>query len=185
MTTILVIGKFEDTGLEEQIKSGLTRSYRVTYVKGNRLFRGGSGYPLLVLDTEYIDIEGVPECIIVLKNFAELPALTPCEKTVVIAGTEDKSGLLLLKDSGFSVISCGAGKGDTLSYSSLTSDGIVVSLNREITAFSGRKIQPLELPVSFLTPGVSGGISDYYNELAFTALRLVLDDFDSEIGKLF
>ena len=46
--------------------------------------------------------------------------------------------------------------------------------------FSGKKIQPLEIPLQ-----IPDG-ADIYSVLAFTALRLLLDDYGSEdIGKLY
>ena len=83
-----------------------------------------------------------------------------------------------LKSSGCHTITCGFRKTDTFSYSSLSDDGVVVTLNRELTAFSGKNIQPLEIPVE-LHKG-----TDIYSVIAFTALRVMLDDFNSEIGEL-
>ena len=51
-------------------------------------------------------------------------------------------------------------------------------MNREVTAFSGKKIQPLEIPLE-----IPMG-ADIYSVIAFTALRILLDDFNSEIGEL-
>jgi hypothetical protein len=179
MTTVFLIGEREDTGLESLIKSNLSNTYSVTYIKDNAVSRLGKGYDILVIDTPHAELIELSECIVVMKNFGEVPAVTLPEKSIVIANSENTQQLERLELLGQRVITCGSGR-DTLSYTSLTHDGIVISLNREITAFSGKKIQPLEIPVKFNTAP-----DNVYDIIAYTALRLILDDYDSEIGLLY
>ena len=180
MTTVFLIGNSYDTGLESLVKSNLTNTYSVTYIKENSVSRMGKGYNLLVLDAPYIEQVELSECIVVMKAYGEVPSASLPEKSIVIANSENTEQLNALEAYKQSVISCGKNNRDTFSYTSLTHDGIVISLNREITAFSGKKIQPLEIPVKFTsTP------DNVYDTIAYTALRLVLDDYDSEIGLLY
>ncbi|MCL2697222.1 MAG: hypothetical protein FWE74_03970 [Oscillospiraceae bacterium] len=142
--------------------------------------RLGKGYDILVLDTPHLQLAELNECIVVMKDFGEVPVTRLPEKSIVIANSENTGQLERLESMGQRVISCGKNNRDTLSYTSLTYDGIMISLNREITAFSGKKIQPLEIPIKFNTAP-----DNVYDIIAYTALRLVLDDYDSEIGLLY
>ncbi|MCL2077596.1 MAG: hypothetical protein FWH08_04230 [Oscillospiraceae bacterium] len=184
MTTVFLIGNSGDTGLESLVKSNLTNTYSVTYVKENSVSRLGKGYDILVFDAPHLGVIELNECIVVMKAFGEVPsALLPeisPEKSIVIANAENTAQLNALETFKQRVIPCGKGVRDTFSYTSLTYDGIVISLNREITAFSGKKIQPLEIPVKFTAQP-----DNVYDTIAYTALRLVLDDYDSEIGLLY
>ncbi|MCL1866347.1 MAG: hypothetical protein FWF82_02940 [Oscillospiraceae bacterium] len=159
--------------------SQLTKSYRVTYVKGKSLVQAGSGYEIVITDTPELKSLYVPECIVVMKNAAKVPDIPLPEKSIIIANSENLEQLTALKNAGRGVITCGSNEKDTLCYSSLTGDSIVISLNRQITAFSGRKIQPLEIPFK-----MEKLPKDVYYPIAFTALRLILDDFNSELAGL-
>jgi hypothetical protein len=180
MTTVFLIGERDDIGLESLIKVNLSGTYSVTYIKDSAVSRLGKGYDILVLDTPRLELAELNECIIVMKNFGEVPTVTLPMKNIVIANSENTEQLERLEFMGQQVISCGKNNRDTFSYTSLTYDGIVISLNREITAFSGKKIQPLEIPVKFNTAP-----DNVYDTIAYTALRLILDDYDSEIGLLY
>ncbi|MCL2071075.1 MAG: hypothetical protein FWH07_02445 [Oscillospiraceae bacterium] len=180
MTVVSVIGKPSDKCLEEIILSRLSKSYRVTYIKNKSLVQTGRGYDIVVSDTTELRSLYIPECIIILKSDADIvPTIPLPEKSIIIANSKNIGQLMALKKSCLNVITCGSSEKDTLCYSSITSDSIVISLNREITAFSGRKIQPLEIPI-----GLEKMPKDVYYPIAFTALRLVLDDFNSELGGL-
>jgi len=180
LTTVFLTGDSCDSGLESLIKSNLSNTYRVTYIKGNSISRLGKGYDILVLDAPHIGHIELSECIVVMKAFGEVPSTALPQKSIVIANSENTEQLNALEAFKQRVISCGKNNRDTLSYTSLTHDGIVISLNREITAFSGKKIEPLEIPVKFtFTP------DNVYDTIAYTALRLILDDYDSEIGLLY
>jgi len=179
MTVVYIIGKDKDKGLEELILSQLTKSYRVTYIKNKSLVQEGSGYEIVVADFSELKSLYVAECIIIMKSGGIVPEIPLPEKSIIIVNSENAEQLAALKSAKQSVITCGAGEKDTLSYSSFTADSIVISLNREITAFSGRKILPLEIPVKF-----DKEPRDVYSPIAFTALRLILDDFNSDLGGL-
>jgi len=184
MTVVYVIGKSTDRALEELILSQLTKSYRVTYVKNKSLVQAGQGYEILVADSTEIKSLYIPECIIILKNDATVPKIPLPEKSIIIVNSECTHQLMDLKNSGLNVVTCGscggsASEKDTLCYSSLTSDSIVISLNREIVAFSGRAVQPLEIPLK-----LDKMPKDVYYPIAFTALRLILDDYNSDLGEL-
>jgi hypothetical protein len=179
MTIVSIIGKSTDKTLEEIILSQLSKTYRVTYIKNKSLVQTGHGYEIAITDFSELKSLYLPECIVIMKSGAIVPEIPLPEKSIIIANSECLEQLTALKKTNLNVITCGANEKDTLSYSSLTGDSIVISLNREVTAFSGRKIQPLEIPLKL--PKIP---KDVYYPIAFTALRLVLDDFNSELGNL-
>lgn len=179
MTVVYTIGKGKDKGLEELILSRLSKSYQVTYVKNKSLVQAGEGYEIVVADFSELKSLYVAECIIIMKSGGVVPEIPLPEKSIVIVNSENAEQIAALKSVNQRVITCGPGEKDTLSYSSFTADNIVISLNREITAFSGKKIQPLEIPLRFEKEP-----KDVYSPIAFTALRLILDDFNSDLGDL-
>jgi hypothetical protein len=179
MTIVSVIGSGTDRAFEELALSQLTKSYRVTYLKNKSIVQAGSGYEIVIAESTELKSLFVPECIVIMKSAGTIPHIPLPEKSLIIVNSENTEQLAALKYANVSVLTCGASEKDTLCYSSLTSDSIVISLNREIIAFSGRRIQPLEIPLKLdIMP------RDVYYPIAFTALRLILDDFNSELGEL-
>ena len=176
MTTIFICGEAEDNGFATLLKNRLSKTYRITYVKNNSVSQWGKGYELLALELSEIKSVETDSPVFLLKKSC-VPDFDFPENGAVIAFSENEEQIKSLKNSSAHVITCGFGKTDTFSYSSLSDESVVVSLNRELTAFSGKKIQPLEIPLE-----LQG--TDVYSMIAFTALRILLDDFDSEIGEL-
>lgn len=177
MTTIFIYGDKTDESFRHLLKTILSVTYRITYIKKNSICQWGSGYELLAADfSEYEEIS-VENPVFLLKKSC-IPAFIIPDNATVIACSENKEQLKALKSASCHVITCGFGKTDTFSYTSLSDEKVVVSLNREITAFSGKKIQPLEIPLE-----IPAGV-DIYSVIAFTALRILLDDYNSEIGEL-
>ena len=177
MTTIFICGDSRDKDFYFLLKNILSKTYRVTYIKKNNLCQWGSGYELTAVEFERFERVEFEEPVFLLKKGC-VPDFGFPEQATVIACSENEEQMKALKGSGCHTITCGFRKTDTFSYSSLSDDEVVVSLNRELTAFSGKNVQPLELPIE-IPKGV-----DIYSVIAFTALRVMLDDFNSEIGKL-
>lgn len=177
MTAIFICGDPEDSGFALLLKNCLSKTYRITYVKNSSLSQWGKGYELLALEFPRFETVETESPVFLLKKSCVPDFPFPYNGTV-IAFSENEEQIKALKTCAAHVITCGFGKTDTFSYSSLSDDKVVVSLNREITALSGKKIQPLEIP-SEIPQG-----TDIYSVIAFTALRILLDDFNSEIGEL-
>ena len=177
MTTIFICGNGRDKDFYFLLKDILAKTYRVTYIEKNNLCQWGSGYELIAVDFESFERVEFEAPVFLLKKNC-VPDFAFPEGATVIACSENEEQMKALKGSGCHTITCGFRKTDTFSYSSLSDDGVVVSLNRELTAFSGKNVQPLELPLE-----IPEG-ADVYSVIAFTALRVMLDDFNSEIGEL-
>ena len=176
MTDIIVIGGESDTALEKAVKSTLTATYRIIYTKSGEFFVRGRGYELLFYDSPSPLLLSSESLTVIAKRDAVLPRSLPPESTVIF-NADCPGQAAAVFESGAFAVDCGFSPTNTVSFSSESDDTLVVSLNRSITALSGRTIQPLELPV----PGIPG---DEYTAMSFTALRLLLDDFDSELGRL-
>ena len=176
MTPVIIIGSRKDTALERLIKDVLSTTYNITYIKENSMTSAGSGYELICFDSERPRLKGIENAVIIAKRSAVLPDDLPKSCTVIL--DPDSPGQLGAVISGGNfAVDCGISPTSTVSFSSESADTLVISLNRSIKALSGREIQPLELPVRKYR-------ADAYTLMSFTALRLLLDDFDSELGKL-
>lgn len=177
MTAVFTVGDERDNEFMLLFRDTLSETYQITYIKNRSVFQWGQGYELTAVDFPRYDEVGTEGAVFLLKKNC-VPDFAFPSGGSVIACSENEEQIKALKSSRAHVITCGFGKTDTFSYSSLSDDKIVVSLNREITALSGKKIQPLEIPIE-----IPEGIS-IYSVIAFTALRVLLDDYNSEIGEL-
>ena len=111
-----------------------------------------------------------------MKKNGVIPASLPADITAII-NADNEEQLKSVQRHGIKAITCGACDTSTVSFSSETDETIVISLNRSITALSGKNIQPLEIPAE------KGG-ADRYSLMSYMALRLILDDYNSDLGRL-
>lgn len=177
MTVIAIIGQEEDDALQELIKEQLSETYQITYIKNNSLSRFGKGYELLFFESEEPEISGFESCLTVLKGKGILPGNLKASGIAVI-NSDRIEQVKSAEKIGIKTVTCGASPTATISFTSETEETLLISLNRSITALSGREIEPLEIPVR------KNG-KDSYTLMSFVALRLLLDDFGSDIGKLY
>lgn len=176
MTEIIVIGDEHDTALEKLIKGSLSATYRILYIKGSSFSDTGAGYELVIHDSERPRLCGVHSSVIVAKRSAVLDGVIPADSTVIVSA-DRRAQLDAVRKSGACAVECGLSHTSTVSFSSESDDTLVISLNRSMRALSGKEIQPLEFPVK------KRG-ADSYTLMSFTALRLLLDDRESSLGKL-
>ena len=176
MTVIIIIGSREDDSAEKLITERLSATYRITYIKENSLSVCGSGYEILCFECADPDIVGAENAVIVAKKNAVLPDKLPSGCTVIISADNSQQIAAVQKNRVFAV-DCGFSQTATVSFSSESDSMVMISLNRAIKALSGREIQPLEIPAE------KRG-EDSYELMSYTALRLLLDDRDSELGEL-
>lgn len=177
MTVVFIVGDEKDNDFMLLFRDTLSETYRITYIKNKSVFQWGGGYELTAADFPRYDEVRTEGGVFLLKKSCVPDFDFPVGATIITFSENDEQ-IKSLKSCHAHVITCGFGKTDTFSYSSLSDDKIVVSLNREITALSGKKIQPLEIPLE-----IPEGIN-IYSVIAFTALRVLLDDYNSEIGEL-
>lgn len=177
MTVIAVIGKKDDCTLEALIKEQLSETYCITYIKGNSLSHYGKGYELLFFESEKPAIYGCDSCLVILKQDSVLPDSLKASGIAVI-NSDRIEQIKSAERSGIKTVTCGISPTATISFTSETEETLLISLNRSITALSGREIEPLEIPVR------KNG-RDSYSLMSFVALRLLLDDYGSDIGRLY
>ena len=175
MTDIFVVGGSKDKEIEALIKTRLSASYAVTYITRKSFCKTGNGYNLVFFDAEKPEITA-DRGILLMKENGAVPKRLPAEITAII-NEDNEAQLKAVQKQGIRAVTCGCGATATISFSSETEDMLTVSLNRGITALSGKSIEPLEIPLER---------DEYsrYTLMSFAALRLLLDDFDSELGRL-
>lgn len=176
MTEIIIIGSENDHALEKLIKNTLSMTYRIIYVKENDFYVSGHGYELICFDSSHPVLYGTRSAAVIAKRNASLPLSLPPDCTAII-NADDISQTEAAESCGIAVVECGLSHTSTVSFSSENDDTAVITLNRSIKALSGKEIQPLEIPVK------RNG-ADIYTLMSFTALRLLLDDYESDLGKL-
>ena len=86
--------------------------------------------------------------------------------TVAVVDPTNRQVTDFLAQSQLPAISCGFSQKDTLTLSSLTDEQAVISLQRSIYSYAGRRIEPAELPVALSRP------VDSYLLLALAAILL-------------
>lgn len=175
MTDIFVTGNAKDAEMEKLIKNRLARNYTVTYINRDRFYEAGNGYNLIVMDSLRPSINARGG-VLLMKEDGDVPCKLPADITAIV-NADNKSQLESALKQGIRTITCGLSSTATISFSSETEEKLTVSLNRGITALSGKIIEPLEIPLEKENFGK-------YSLMSFAALRLLLDDFDSELGKL-
>ncbi len=175
MTDIFVTGNINDIETEKLIKNRLTESYTVTYIISNSFQQMGSGYNLIIFDCDK-PVFSVNNGILLMKENGTIPPAVPSGITAII-NADNEAQLKAVHKMGIPAVTCGLSATSTISFSSETEDTLTISLNRSITALSGKTIEPLEIPVKK---------ENYsrYSLMSFAALRLLLDDFESDLGKL-
>lgn len=179
MTTIFILGNKSDNVFELLFKKILAGAFSLTYFNRHSVEQLGEGYEISVFDLDTACQINVKKPIVLLKSAFAPRSLRLPDNATVIACSESERQMKLLEKCHGQVITCGFRENDTFSYTSIKSDSIVISLNREITALSGKKIQPLEIPLEIPKE------ADIYSLIAFNALRLMLDDRKSKLRGLY
>jgi len=175
MTNIFVTGPMNDNEIGYLIKSRLSKSYTISYIKEDSFYKIGNGYDLVVFESKS-PVINTDSGIILLKENGIIPDNISSNITAII-NADNEEQLKAVQRNHIRVITCGTCNTATVSFTSETEDSIMISLNRALTALSGKEIEPLEIPTE------KGGASRY-SLMSYIALRLLLDDYNSELGKL-
>lgn len=174
MTTIYV---YENSGSIKDLICSTLCNFRINLVDNHISSATGNGYELLLLGDYVTDIH-TENAIILLGGDYYTVKFRPRFDSVIICDASNGLQISALSKLSNNVITCGGDK-SIISYTSCTQENVVVSLNRCITALSGRVIEPLEIPIKLQ------GSANLYDVMAVTALRLLLDDCNSDIGELY
>lgn len=177
MTDIIILDNSD--GLADYAVRVLSKSYFVRFQRDDNIKELGNGYMLDIFHSRHKVKILLERCIIVLGENELFDATGYNCDAAVIANSLNTEQIESLNNCCFPVLTCGSDFSDTVSYTSISDDIVTVSLNRTVTAYSGREVQPFEFPIS-----ISDGES-IYEILAVTALRILLDDFNSELGQMY
>ena len=182
ITCIATIGDKNDKEIESLLTKKLSSRYCIISVGENKILQKGTGYDILLCSLENVEQISLDSAIIILKEKCEICPKIVSKNSVIIAFAENTRQIAALSDVGLPVITC-SGQKSTIAFSSNSDEGAVITLNRRIKSLSGRVIEPLEFPISMQGERVSD--NSLYSFMALTAAQLMLDDFNSKLGKMF
>lgn len=92
-------------------------------------------------------LTGENEITVVLENGTDKILLDSIpDNAEVVVSSEDADVISALSEKQVRVITCGGAK-DTLTYTSNSDDGIVISLQRQIISDDGNMCEPFEIPL--------------------------------------
>ena len=128
-------------------------------------------YMMFQTDTPTL-IDGAAPLFMIFKDSFEAGALPAFKDTIpckcVIIDPQNEKSVNLMSKSDVCAVTCGMSEMDTLTYSSINSESITVSLQRTIYSMHNEAIDPQELRIDIpLQPG------DEYSLLAGVALILL------------
>lgn len=173
MINIILYGSALDTAVKHAIFEDLAHRFCISYHDNKTLTRVGIGEEIMVLDTEQLSAIALDRCILLMKTDARPSDLSLLSSdTLAIANSENQLQLGALSKLQIPVITCGMGQKDTISFSSCGDESMVISLQRTISSLFGNTIEPLEIPIQ------NAYDIDGYALLAYTALRLLLEDIN-------
>lgn len=149
MICVCYIGDDSSTVFRDNLLARLGENFHVFYADKKLSYEKGKGNSILVLNAKITKELLINSCILVFAENAKItvPKIV-CENITAIVNSTSTAQIKALAKLGIPVITCGNSQKDTLTYSSVTDDGIVVSLQRSIKSLLGNTIEPLELPIT-------------------------------------
>ncbi len=145
---ICFVKNVNDYSIEEALVDKLSKHYNIFQINRKNSCQKGIGDALLFFDSENSEELISESCMIVFDEGADfkIPDIK-CKKIVAVVRSEDKAVISELSKFEIPVLTCGPFQKDTFTYSSVTEEKFVVSLQRAITSLSGRVIEPFEVPI--------------------------------------
>lgn len=147
MVPILVWGEDGDQRTAALLVRFLAKRYGVLHLGQEKLRRIGQGpVSFLVVESRSLQEFDLPGGVVVLKHGAQVENLCAIGRdTLVILDSSNEAALHALMKREAYVLTCGLRSKDTVTVSSRQEDDAVISLQREIVTFTGRKLEPMEL----------------------------------------
>ncbi len=150
---VCISGFLRNSKIQQEIISLLSQKFNVLLADKNELSESvccQNGFddgkpPIIVTLSKAAGHIKAKNSILVLGSETKpaLPDIT-CENAVGVVLSDDKASACLLASRSVPVIACGSSSKDTITYSSLTDETIMVSLCRCLESFSGKTVEPLE-----------------------------------------
>lgn len=178
VTYIALIGTDRDKEIESLLIKRLSTRYCIIKTDKHQVVQVGQGYDVVLYASDSVREITLDSVIVILKKDCSYCPKILSKNSTIIAFAENEKQISALSKITQPVITC-SGQKSTISFSSNSDEGAVITLNRRIKSLSSRVIEPLEFPIY-----VENGYS-LYSFMALTATQLMLDDFNSKLGKLF
>ena len=178
MTTIILYGNANDEVLRKMILNSFSRFFHIIWLNQNEIKNYGKGKELLLIETSHIESVHLENGIFILKENADPRTIKDLSKDIItIVHSENREHVTFLSNFQSPAISCGMFEKDTFTFSSISQEDAIVSLQRPIMALTKNKVEPCEMPVDFSGP------CNEYALLVFCALKKLLHvNFDEENG---
>ncbi len=139
-------GRGADAAFRKTVINILKSNAELSEISSDQIFfKNGFGELTAVFEKNPAKIYAPDAAIILCKalNLEDFSGQRYC-----ILNSANADDIETAKKSGGEVISCGLSLRDTVTFSSFTDDKCVISIQRPITRFDGRSVEPFELPLS-------------------------------------
>ena len=116
------------------------------YISDKEVFSRGGKFTVI---SEYkrADIKMINGIAIIIDETSRFEGQIFKEGTIGICESTNKSALTIFEKSKIPIISCGNNPKNTITFSSINDDSVLLSLQRNITSFDGEEIFPCELNI--------------------------------------
>ena len=143
MTTVVLCGEREDTGIRRVLVRALSRYGGVQWYDGRRLQASRPAPEFFLYETTHLPKAEQVEGILIFKNLFYLHEKEKAPVGFVpVLDAQNLAAASALRGTQAIGITCGASPRDTLSMASLRDDSAVVSLQRELRDLSGKIWEP-------------------------------------------
>lgn len=143
---IILFGNQKDKLLTKTLLHSLKNQLPFTYCNGETFYSSPKS-ELFILETDRLKALHTSNCLVVLKNKANLNRLSSFPETIpCLIDSQNSKQLEVVSRLGLSAITCGMFEKDTLTFSSMGEDSSVVSIQRQII-FNDKVFDPMEIPV--------------------------------------
>lgn len=179
MTTVVLCGEREETGIRRVLFRALSAYGGVQCFDGRRLQKSGDNPAFLLYESPHIPKAENMNGILVFKNRFYLQEKEKAQEGFFpVLDARNMAAAAAIKGTGAIAITCGASPRDTFSMASLRDDSAVVSLQRDLNDLSGVTIEPHDVPLRLQ------GRAELYPLLASCAV-LLLAGIPSQDGYCF
>lgn len=147
MKDIILLGKTDDLTTDHLFINFFAKHYSVTYINKDTFCRKGIGNELLIYSSTNPLITNSSKSILVFKNnYIPTKDKFNTNNCVTVVSSENLTQLDFLLNNDIPALTCGKSPKDTITFSSISDDTIMISLQREIINFNNNKIFPCEVP---------------------------------------
>lgn len=155
MVTILLFGSGKDEEMTSALLSAIKSCGKsALYVSGDSVTvipEFSTQVDYTIVDNPGIVNVGIHKGIIIFKRNSEVvcPAEIP-DSCIAVLEPDNGEAVAKLFERHIQTVTCGLSQKDTVTFSSLDTDGAVISLQRSIVDCFSKTAEPFEAPVSFL-----------------------------------